>query len=330
MSTDPTDYEVEVIQTNEQGPPGPRGPNPNTVWSGHGPPTLSIGIIGDFYINVDTWFIYGPLSISGWPTGQSIVGPRGFTGQQGPAGNTIWSGSGAPGVGVLAVNGDFYIDTTNWLIYGPYASGWPAGVNLVGPAGGQTLRNGTGAPSNSLGGNGDFYIRTDTWFIYGPKAAGVWPAGVSITGPQGPQGIQGNTGAGGTWASLTGKPTTVSGFGITDDIVMGNVTQAITKGYTLTPNNVGNLPASYTPDPTLGNYQFGTNNGAFTLNSPSADCAMTLLVTNSSTAGTISFSGYTVSAGNTGDNLDAVNGHKFILSILRINSVSSYMVKALQ
>jgi hypothetical protein len=51
----------------------------------------------------------------------------------GGTGHTVLSGSGAPGVGV-GVDGDFYIDYTNWDIYGPKAGGaWPTGVSIIGP-----------------------------------------------------------------------------------------------------------------------------------------------------------------------------------------------------
>ncbi len=58
---------------------------------------------------------------------------------QGPAGtdgNTILSGSQAPS-GSVGVNGDFYLDTSTEVLYGPKAGGsWPAtGTSLVGPAG---------------------------------------------------------------------------------------------------------------------------------------------------------------------------------------------------
>lgn len=50
-------------------------------------------------------------------------------------GKSILNGSGAPSV---AGNiGDFYIDTTNNRLYGPYAGSWGAGVSLVGPQGSQ-------------------------------------------------------------------------------------------------------------------------------------------------------------------------------------------------
>ena len=53
----------------------------------------------------------------------------------GADGTTLRYGSGAPGGGV-GNDGDFYIDTVAYLIYGPKAGGvWPAGVSLVGPAG---------------------------------------------------------------------------------------------------------------------------------------------------------------------------------------------------
>lgn len=58
--------------------------------------------------------------------------------------NTIYNGSGAPSSG-LGINGDFYIDTTGRLIYGPKASGsWPAGVSMAGSAGATGATGGSG------------------------------------------------------------------------------------------------------------------------------------------------------------------------------------------
>jgi hypothetical protein len=111
--------------------------------------------------------------------------------------------------------------------------------------------------------------------------------------------------------------------------LLAGKTDTISKGFTLTPNSLGNIGSSYTPDPTAGNYQYGTNHVASTWSAPSSDCAIDILVTNDSTAGAITFSGYTVSAA-TGDALDTTNTHKFIISIRRINSVATYVIKALQ
>ena len=103
--------------------------------------------------------------------------------------------------------------------------------------------------------------------------------------------------------------------------------QTITGGFNVTAKNLGNI-TSFTVAPLQGNYQYGTNVGAFTLTAPASDCGVDILVTNSATAGAISFSGFTV--GSTGDALTTTSGHKFLISIRRINSISTYVIKALQ
>ena len=55
---------------------------------------------------------------------------------------------------------------------------------------------------------------------------------------------------------------------------------------------------------------------------------MDILITNVSGAVIPGFSGYTV--GTTGDAFTATVGHRFLLSIRRINGISTYLVKALQ
>ena len=106
--------------------------------------------------------------------------------------------------------------------------------------------------------------------------------------------------------------------------------QTITGGYNLTPFNAGTKSSgSFTPDALNGNYQYYTNGGAHTLAAPANDCAITILVTNNGSAGAITFSGFTVNA-STGEPLTTTNASKFIISIQRINSVATYLVKALQ
>lgn len=139
---------------------------------------------------------------SGTPGGPVAAGtPGGFLipGPPGQDGRTILSGPKAPGAGD-GVDGDFWIRTDLWLIYGPKAAGaWPAGVLIIGadgPAGldGRTVLNGTAAPT-SQGVAGDFYIRTSTWEIYGPKSGlGTWPGPTSLIGPAGSAGAAGAAG----------------------------------------------------------------------------------------------------------------------------------------
>ena len=145
------------------------------------PPTVCAGSVGYWVC------IVGEHAVGGGPTdGKSVL-------------------SGAVDPTTEGVDGDFYINTTTWTIFGPKAGGvWPAGVSLVGPAGadgadgvdrvdgadGRTLLNGVVDPTTE-GADGDFYINTNTWYIFGPKAT-TWPAGVSLVGPTGPAGSGGS------------------------------------------------------------------------------------------------------------------------------------------
>ena len=107
--------------------------------------------------------------------------------------------------------------------------------------------------------------------------------------------------------------------------------QVITGGFRFTPYNIGGIIAgqTYTLNAFNGNYQYSINSGAHTIAAPGNDCAIDLLVTNGVGAGVITFSGFTVGA-NTGDLLTTTNGHRFIVSVRRINAISTYVIKALQ
>jgi hypothetical protein len=151
---------------------------------------------------------------------QGPPGPQGNPGTPGTDGNTIWYGSGPPSV-VTGKDGDFYIDTSANMMYGPKAGGmWPStGHSLVGPpgptgpqgptgptgpsgppgtAGGATVFVGdtapVGAPDSSLwwkSDNGQFFIRfndgTSTqWVVAMPVpdvSSLVAKSGDTMTGP---------------------------------------------------------------------------------------------------------------------------------------------------
>jgi hypothetical protein len=74
--------------------------------------------------------------------------------------------------------------------------------------------------------------------------------------------------------------------------------------------------------------QYITNNGAFTITAPSNDGSCMLLVTNGASAGTITFSGFTMA--NIGDPLTTTNTSKFSVFIWRINGVTGYRIAAHQ
>ena len=79
-------------------------------------------------------------------------GGGGEPGPQGPPGTdgkSVLSGAGAPSSGT-GVDGDFYIDTSGNLIYGPKTAGaWGSGVSIVGPAGPTGPTGATGADGQS-------------------------------------------------------------------------------------------------------------------------------------------------------------------------------------
>jgi hypothetical protein len=120
---------------------GATGADGTKIYSGTTAPTATLGINGDFYINVATSGFYGPKTAAGWGSPFSLKGATGATGATGAAGadgtdgSTIKSGNVAPGAAVGA-NGDYYLNTATYLFYGPKIGGtWPAPINLKGPKG---------------------------------------------------------------------------------------------------------------------------------------------------------------------------------------------------
>jgi hypothetical protein len=153
--------------------------NGKTLHNGTISPTAGIGVDGDFYFNTATSMIYGPKVSGNWPTGVSLIGAQGIPG------NTLRNGTIAPTAGV-GNDGDFYLNTATSTMYGPKAVGaWPSGFSIQGIQGnpGNTVLNGTIAPTTGIGNNGDFYINTTTNALYGPKTSGSWSTGVSLIGP---------------------------------------------------------------------------------------------------------------------------------------------------
>jgi len=140
-------------------------------------------------------------------------------------------------------------------------------------------------------------------------------------------------GAVGLTTDVTGVlPTANGGTGAANlnGLLQAGTTNTISVGYTYTPNNLGTISSGTTTlNGALGNYQYLTNNGAFTMAAPTSDTAINVLVTNGASAGAITMSGFTVGS-NTGDSYTTTNTSKFMFSIVRINSVSTYTIKALQ
>lgn len=107
----------------------------------------------------------------------------------------------------------------------------------------------------------------------------------------------------------------------------------IGAGFAVTAYNVGVTTAGQvvTPNAYNGNYQYMTANSTWTLNTPTNDCAIDILVTNGTGAGAITVNAnYTAATGGGGDPYATTSGNKYYLMIRRINSVSTYSWQALQ
>ncbi len=111
-----------------QGPQGPQGP------AGPTGPQGPAGPIG----------ATGPQGIAGATGPQGPQGIAGAAGPQGPSGtngNTILNGTTVP-TSATGNNGDFYINTTTNIIYGPKTvAGWGTGTTLSGGSSGGSLSN---------------------------------------------------------------------------------------------------------------------------------------------------------------------------------------------
>lgn len=100
--------------------------------------------------------------------------------------------------------------------------------------------------------------------------------------------------------------------------------QTVSGGANVTSQSLGTISSGTTTiDCGARPLQFLTNNGAFTLAAPSNDGSCIVLVTNGASAGTISFSGFSVGA-STGDSYATTNTNKYSLSVWRINGTSGY------
>jgi len=98
--------------------------------------------------------------------------------------------------------------------------------------------------------------------------------------------------------------------------------QVISGGAVITATSLstGNITLNFGACP----LQYITNGSTagFTITSPSTDGSMMLLVYNSSSAGAITFSGFSVGS-NTGDALTTTSSNKFTISVWRINGTSA-------
>jgi hypothetical protein len=130
-----------------QGPPGPpgavgpAGADGNMMLAGEGPPSSDLGEPGDFYLNLINGDLYGPKDGQGWGEPVNLSGADGEDGadgqdgQDGADGSQIYAGEGPPDA-ELGSEGDYFLDKTNFHLYGPKTDeGWGSPIELQGPEG---------------------------------------------------------------------------------------------------------------------------------------------------------------------------------------------------
>ncbi len=110
-----------------------------TLLYGAGMPGSSTGKNSDSYINTLTGIFYQKTSgawsqVFSMATGpQGPQGAAGTNGTNGANGNTILFGATNPSNSTTGVNGNFYINTASYNIFGPKTSGvWGDGVSIIG------------------------------------------------------------------------------------------------------------------------------------------------------------------------------------------------------
>ena len=175
---------------------------PNTILSGTGKPSNTVGIDGDYFIDVKNFNIYGPKMKKKWPAAVSLKGSDGTDGKSGSDGKTISNASTVAGPsgaqGLRGVPGEDGAKGEQGL------RGEVGATGAQGPAG-----------SGATGAQGPSGIAGATGSVGATGATGLQgPAGSGATGAQGPSGIAGATGATGS-VGATGATGSVGATGTT-------------------------------------------------------------------------------------------------------------------
>ncbi len=128
-----------------------------TLLYGAGLPGTTTGKNADSYINTLTGIFY-QKTVDAWSqvfsmaTGpQGPQGMAGINGTNGINGNTILYGTVDPSNTSTGIDGNFYINTSNYTIFGPKVAGvWPTGVSILGSPGAAGSTGSAGPPGEGL------------------------------------------------------------------------------------------------------------------------------------------------------------------------------------
>ena len=136
--------------------------------------------------------------------------------------------------------------------------------------------------------------------------------------------------------SLNNKATSRSNLGVAigsdvqafdADTLKADTADVLTAGFAATVHDLGTISSGTTTlNEAQGNLQKCVNGGAFTLAPPSNSCTIVLQVTNNSSAGAVTTSGFTLTDG---DSISTSNGDDFFFYCTVVGSFSHLTVKKL-
>lgn len=234
------------------------------ILSGTKLPTDRLGTTGDFYFRTSTDQLFGPKTIRvAHPWGAvglrlvALRGPAGPSGPQGPKGTpgtSILSGTTPPTT--QGTMGDFYLDTSTDVLYGPKASGrWPAtGTSLIGPPSliwrGTYSAAATYTKGDAVTHTGSSYVSLTTRNFDRPTTTTVnW----ALLAAKGTKGTKGTTGPSSTQTMAIKRTTFTVPAATTSSGVA-----ACATGYVVTGGGYTSNRATVHPTQNDGPYQSGT------------------------------------------------------------------------
>ena len=197
---------------------------PNTILSGSGVPAKTIGIDGDFYIDIKNANLYGPKFKGAWKIATSlrpedskdmVIPTAGINGAKGDRGEQGATGSDGA-AGAKGATGATGLTGAAGLVGATGLTGAAGSVGATGSSGGNGLAGATGAPglkgdTGAAGATGATGFNGTNGTAGATGATGVTGA-TGSTGPTGATGAAGPTGAtGATGAAGPTGPTGATG-----------------------------------------------------------------------------------------------------------------------
>lgn len=184
---------AEKGDKGDKGDPGIDGKDGESLLTGKGVPSSSLGKDGDSYVDTETWDYYTKAD-GKWTKAGNFKGDKGDTGLKGDTGATGPKGDkGDQGIkGDQGQKGDKG-DTGSKGDTGATGPKGDKGDDGIAGKNGESLLTGKGEPSSDLGKNGDSYVDTETWDYY-TKANGKWTKAGNFKGNKGDKGDTGAKG----------------------------------------------------------------------------------------------------------------------------------------